>query len=198
MVGGPLTEMQQQYLTRIRLSQHHLLGIVTDLLDYSRIEAAQVTYEIAPILVHKMVDEVLPLVETQAAAKKITFEHGRCQPDIVARADRQKAEQITTNLLSNAVKFTPANGRVSIACAKDGDRVLITVRDTGPGIPLDKQESIFEPFVQLGRSLTNQREGTGLGLAISRDMARAMGGDVLVQSDGRMGSTFTFALPSDV
>jgi len=99
------------------------------------------------------------------------------------------------NLLSNAVKFTPAAGRVTITCADAGDQVAITVSDTGPGIPADKQAAIFEPFVQLGRTLTSPHEGTGLGLAISRDLARAMGGDVTVESVVNEGSTFTLTLP---
>jgi PAS domain S-box-containing protein len=196
-VGGPVIERQQQYLTRIRNSQQHLLGIITDLLNYSRIEAGHLTYEIAPTSVHKMVESVIPLVEPQAIAKEITLRHGRCDKDVVALADRAKAEQIILNLLGNAVKFTPPGGLITIACGTEDQRVVVAVKDTGPGIPLEKQGAIFEPFVQLGRNLTSPHEGTGLGLPISRDMARAMKGDVTVQSDGRTGSTFTFWLPRD-
>jgi PAS domain S-box-containing protein len=196
-VSGPVTERQRQYLARIRNSQQHLLGIITDLLNYSRIEAGQITYDIAPASIHKMVDTVLPLVEPQAVAREITLQHGRCDEEIVALADRGKAEQIVLNLLGNAVKFTPPGGRITVTCRTEGDRAMIVVKDTGPGIPLDKQAAIFEPFVQLGRNLTSVHEGTGLGLPISRDMARAMKGDVTVQSDGRFGSTFILSLPRD-
>jgi PAS domain S-box-containing protein len=196
-VGGPVSERQQQYLTRIRNSQQHLLGIITDLLNYSRIEAGHLTYEIAPTSVHKMVEAVIPLVEPQSIAKQITMRHGRCDPDVVALADRAKAEQIVLNLMGNAVKFTPPGGLITVCCSVEGNRIAVTVKDTGPGIPLEKQGAIFEPFVQLGRNLTSPHEGTGLGLPISRDMARAMKGDVTVASDGRTGSTFKLWLPRD-
>jgi signal transduction histidine kinase len=103
--------------------------------------------------------------------------------------------QIVLNLLSNAVKFTPSGGRITISCGEADGRVVITVADTGPGIPPEQQERIFEAFVQLGRSHTSGHEGTGLGLAISRDLARAMGGDITVASVPEQGAAFTFALP---
>jgi PAS domain S-box-containing protein len=194
-IGGPVTEQQRDYLTRIRGSQEHLLRIISDLLNYSRIEAGQVEYDLAPVPVHALVDGVLPLVEPQAMAKKLTLVHGPCPEGISARTDRGKAEQIVLNLLGNAVKFTPHGGRVTVGCGTAGERVVVTVEDTGPGIPAEQQKSIFEPFVQLGRSLTSGHEGTGLGLAISRDLARAMGGEITVASTPGKGATFTLALP---
>jgi signal transduction histidine kinase len=194
-IGGPVTEQQEVYLARIRGSQQHLLSIITDLLNYSRIEAGQLAYDTVAVPVHDLVETVLPLLEPQAAAKGLALEHGPCAPGLIGRADRVKAEQIVLNLLSNAVKFTPPGGRIAVACGIAGDLVAISVRDTGPGIPADKQVAIFEPFVQLGRTLTSPHEGTGLGLAISRDLARAMDGDITVESVGDAGSTFTLTLP---
>ena len=194
-ISGPVTEQQQGYLARIRGSQQHLLGIITDLLNYSRMESGQLSYQIVAVPVHAVVETVLPLLEPQAMAKGVALEQGSCPSGLLARADRMKAEQIVLNLLSNAVKFTPAGGRVTVRCDAADDRVLIAVRDTGLGIPADKQTAIFEPFVQLGRTLTSFQEGTGLGLAISRDLARAMGGDVTVESAVDAGSTFTLTLP---
>jgi PAS domain S-box-containing protein len=194
-IGGPVTEQQREYLERIRGSQEHLLGLVTDLLNYSRIQTGQVTYELAPVPVHSVVEGALPTVEAQAAGKGITVEHGPCPAGLVARADRTKVAQIVFNLLSNAVKFTPAEGRVAIGCGGTERNVVITVTDTGPGVPPEQQAAIFEPFVQLGRSLSSGHEGTGLGLAISRDLARAMGGDVTVESAPGAGAKFTLSLP---
>jgi PAS domain S-box-containing protein len=194
-IGGPMTEQQLEYLSRIRSSQQHLLGIITDLLNYSRIEAGHVSYDLASVPLQEALDSILPLVIPQARAKDIALVSEPCEPDIVAQCDRIKSEQIVLNLLSNAVKFTPSGGRVSVRCAVDGDCVEIIVEDTGPGIPLDKLNAIFEPFVQLGRTRTSQHEGTGLGLAISRDLARAMNGDVRVESRVGKGSTFTLSLP---
>lgn len=93
------------------------------------------------------------------------------------------------------MKFTPTGGQVTVGCGTEDQRVTITVTDTGPGVPADQQDAIFEPFVQLGRSLTSGHEGTGLGLAISRDLARAMGGDLSVESAPGQGATFKLSLP---
>jgi PAS domain S-box-containing protein len=194
-IRGPVTDTQRDDLERIRRSQQHLLGIVNDLLNYSRIDAGQVEYDLTPVPVHAVVAAVLPMVEPQALAKGLAVAHGPCSEELVAWADRLKAVQVVLNLLSNAVKFTPAGGRVTISCGEADGRVVVTVADTGPGIPPEQQERIFEPFVQLGRSHTSGHEGTGLGLAISRDLARAMGGDLTVASAPGQGAAFTFALP---
>ena len=194
-LGGPVTDEQRSYLARIRGSQQHLLGIISDLLNYSRIEAGQVTYELVPVPLAELVGTVLPLIEPQAAAKSITLALDPCPAGVAAKADRSKTDQIVLNLLSNAVKFTPNGGRITVTCAANGDAIAVTVRDTGPGIPADKLGEIFEPFVQLGRSLTSTHEGTGLGLSISRDLARAMNGDVTVESVLGKGSAFTLRLP---
>ena len=194
-VAGPVSDQQREYLARIRGSQQHLLAIINDLLNYSKIEAGQLTYDITSVPIHDVVDRVLPLLEPQAVGKGLTVGHGPCGDGLIAQADRTKAEQIVLNIVSNAVKFTPSGGRISVECSADNGRVIIAVSDSGPGIPADQQDAIFEPFVQLGRSLSSTHEGTGLGLAISRDMARAMGGDVTVESVEGEGSTFRFILP---
>jgi hypothetical protein len=194
-IYGPVVAAQQEVLQRIRRSQQHLLTIITDLLNYSRIEAGQLTYDLAPVPVASMIDTVAAMIEPQALRKGVAFDRGGCPAQAVARVDRARAEQIILNLLSNAVKFTPEGGRISVSCGAVGPRVAIRVRDTGPGIPPDKLEAIFEPFVQLGRALNSPHEGTGLGLAISRDLARAMGGDVTVASAPGAGATFTLLLP---
>jgi PAS domain S-box-containing protein len=194
-IHGPVTSEQLNALERIQRSQRHLLGIITDLLNYSRIEAGEMAYDAVAVPVYAVVETVLPLLEPQAAAKGIVLENAPCPAELVARADRRKVEQILLNLLSNAVKFTPAGGRIAVESGAASDRVFITVRDTGPGIAADQQVAIFEPFVQLGRTLSSAHEGTGLGLAISRELARAMGGDLTVESVVDAGSTFTLVLP---
>ena len=195
-VGGTVTDQQREYLERIRGSQQHLLALINDLLNYSRVESGQVSYQREPVDLHNAVDRVVTMVMPQATAKRVGLRHGACPDNVVALADRLKVEQIVLNLLSNAVKFTPEGGEVAISCRMTDDNAVIDVRDTGPGIPIDQQSAIFEPFVQLGRTLTSAHEGTGLGLAISRDLARAMDGDVTVQSAPGEGSTFTLRLPA--
>jgi len=192
--GSEVSEQQREYLTRIRGSQEHLLRIINDLLNYGRIEAGHIRYDISPVRVHGLVDAVLPMIGPQAAAKHLRVTHGPCMEALTCLADRGKAEQIVLNLLSNAVKFTPAGGHVDISCSTREEMAAITVTDSGPGIPADRQHDIFEPFVQLGRTLVSGHEGTGLGLAISRDLAHAMGGDVTVASEMGAGAAFTLSL----
>ena len=197
-VRGPVTEEQRDDLDRIKRSQQHLLGIINDILNFSRIEAGQATYEFSPVPISEAMATVGHMIEPQALAKGLRVEVRQCPADVLAWADRSKVDQILLNLVSNAVKFTNA-GSVTLSCAwQDENQVKITVADTGTGIPEEQLEKIFEPFVQVGRSLTQQREGTGLGLAISRDLARAMGGEISVVSAVGEGSTFTLSLPRPV
>jgi PAS domain S-box-containing protein len=195
-IAGPVSDQQQEYLSRIRASQQHLLAIVNDLLNYSRIEAGGIAYDLSPLSMHDVVARVLAMVKPQADRKGLRIAEERCEEQVTALADQVKTEQIVLNLVSNAVKFTPEGGSVTVSCALRDGKAILEVRDTGPGIPDDKQEMIFDPFVQLGRSLTSMHEGAGLGLAISRDLARAMSGDVSVKSTPGEGATFTLRLPA--
>ena len=193
-LGGPITNEQTEYLERIRRSQQHLMRIITDLLNFGRIEAGQLSYDIAQFELRNSIDAVVPLIEPQAKAKGVSLTFEAVDQDCVALADRAKVDQILLNLLSNAIKFTSIGGSVRVTCeAKEFARIRVT--DTGVGIPTDKLDDIFEPFVQLGRSLSSAHEGTGLGLAISRDLARAMNGDLTVTSEPGKGSSFTLSLP---
>jgi len=197
-LGGPITAEQTEYLERIRKSQKHLLGIVSDLLNFSRIEAGHLSYEIVPVSLGAVIESVTPMVEPTARAKGIELRAHSPQSECIALGDRARVDQILLNLLSNAIRHTAAGGNITIECAVSAKTASIAVADTGIGIPLEKQESIFEPFVQLGRSLSSAHEGTGLGLAISRDLARAMSGDLTVSSKVGKGSTFTLTLPGAI
>jgi signal transduction histidine kinase len=140
-------------------------------------------------------ESVMPMVETAAAAKGISLKTESVPGDCLAIGDRARVDQILLNLLSNAIKYTPTAGRITVKCAVSADAASISVIDTGHGVPKEKLEAIFEPFVQLGRSLSSAHEGMGLGLSISREMARAMRGDLIVASKVGEGSTFTLMLP---
>jgi signal transduction histidine kinase len=194
-VSGPVTEEQMGHLERIQRSQSHLLGIINDILNFSRIEAGQVVYDIHPVSVREVIDAVTPMIAPQVRAKQLHLTLGSCAPALMARADHMKVQQILLNLLSNAVKFTAAGGTIELTCGADGDHVCVSVRDTGTGISVRELETIFAPFVQVGRSLASPKDGTGLGLSISRELARAMHGDLTVESREGVGSTFTLALP---
>jgi PAS domain S-box-containing protein len=194
-VYGPVTRDQRDALQRIANGKRHLLRIINDLLNYSRIEAGRVECHLARFPVSEVIERSIQMVTPQAAAKAISVTAGPQTTDVIAWADAAKVDQIMLNLLSNAAKFTPAGGRVRISSESSQECILIHVSDTGPGIPPDQIAAIFEPFVQLGRSLTSPQEGAGLGLAISRDLARAMGGDLSVVNGAPAGATFTLELP---
>jgi PAS domain S-box-containing protein len=193
-VGGEVSPQHAAYVHRIRSSQQHLLAIINDILNFSRIEAGQLSYDIEPVSLCAVMDRVVPMIEPQALVKQVRIErwHG---PDQTASADRAKVEQILLNLLSNAVKFTLPGGCIAISCSSEGQFALLSVVDTGIGIPAESLSSIFQPFVQVGRSLTSPHEGAGLGLAISSDLATGMGGKLEVQSTVGEGSRFTLSLP---
>jgi PAS domain S-box-containing protein len=193
-IRGPITDAQREDLNRITRSQAHLLSVINDILNFSRIEAGRVVYNCRPVTLREVVDSVESMITVSAAAKGLQLEIVT-PPDASIYADPGKVEQILLNLLANAVKFTGEGGRVTLRTGIVGDRAHLVVQDTGLGIPADQLESIFEPFVQVGRGLSTPSEGTGLGLAISRDLARAMGGDLHVQSEEGVGSTFTVTLP---
>ncbi|MGE5748453.1 MAG: sensor histidine kinase, partial [Gemmatimonas sp.] len=195
-IHGPVTDEQKEDLDRISSSQRHLLGIINDILNFSRVEAGKIEYNLRPIDVMETMDAVVNMIRPLATAKSIELRVEECPPDITALADPPKTEQIIINLISNAVTFTETGGLIVIGCGFADDGVWIRVRDSGVGIAPDKLDSIFEPFVQVGRSLTTSHRGTGLGLAISRDLAIGMGGDLTVESKVGEGSTFTLWLPA--
>jgi PAS domain S-box-containing protein len=195
-VHGPLTDGQRDALERIQRSQRHLLRLINEVLNLARIESGHVDYSIEEVQVASVVASVTPMVEPQMAAGQLTFASS-VAPDVVARADRDKLQQVLINLLTNAVKFTPAGGRVSVEAQREGPdgHVLVRVTDTGIGIRPEQLAGVFEPFVQVDTGSSRRREGTGLGLAISRDLARGMGGDLTAESTPGVGSSFTLTLP---
>ena len=193
---GPLTDAQRRDLARIRTSGQHLLGLISGVLDLNRIERGQLTYSLVPVRVDSFLADLDALVSPQAAAKSLTLEYVPSEPELTVIADREKMRQIVLNLLSNAIRFTPAGGRIALSATATGDsRVAVSVEDTGPGIPEVRQEQVFEPFVQLDRSLTQPQEGLGLGLAISRDLARGMKGELALESRPDHGAKFVLTLP---
>jgi PAS domain S-box-containing protein len=193
-IHGPLTDAQRSALGRIKRSEEHLLGLINDVLNFAKIEAGRVTFDLKPVSVDTLVKSVDALVEPQMREKGIAYSREQV-PDVLILADPEKARQVLLNLLSNAVKFTPADGSISIGCGVRATEVEICVNDTGIGIPPERQSDVFEPFVQVQRAYTSTFGGTGLSLAISRDLARAMGGELTVRSEMDRGSTFTLTLP---
>jgi len=192
---GPLTDAQKSDLARIKRSQQHLLGIINDILNFTRLEATEVRFDIIDVRLRALITDLDAVVSSLARAKSLDYHCDSPEGNLYVRTDPDKLRQIMINLLSNAVKFTPDGGRIGVSWTMNERSVSIHVRDNGPGIPLDKHEAVFEPFVQLERGLTRTTEGTGLGLAISRGLARGMGGDILLKSNVGIGSVFTVTIP---
>ena len=191
---GPVTEEQLSDLARIRRSQRHLLSLINDLLNYAKLEAGRVQYAIETLSVAELLSSLEPLISPQIAAKQLRLEWSPRDDALAVQADGEKVRQVLLNVLSNAVKFTAPGGTISVSADQADGVVRIAVSDTGVGIPADKLDVIFEPFVQLSRGLTQHNEGTGLGLAISRDLARAMNGELRAESEVWRGSRFTLEL----
>jgi PAS domain S-box-containing protein len=194
-VRGVLPSDVQGDVERIRRSGQHLLSLINDILNFARIEAGQLRYQLEPVPVGALLADLEALVTPQVAQRGLHY----VSPDgaeAVARADAEKTRQIVLNLVTNAIKFTDPGGTVTVSYAAGADGVRIRVADTGRGIPPEQVGRIFDPFVQVDRHLTaDSQQGVGLGLAISRDLARGMGGDLSVESAVGRGSVFTLTLP---
>ncbi|HEV3048869.1 MAG TPA: ATP-binding protein, partial [Longimicrobium sp.] len=195
-IHGPVTEAQRSALGRVKSSQQHLLTLINDVLTFARVEAGHIELDLHPCPASGLLASVEPLVAPMAQARGIALSSAACDPSLQFVGDVERARQILLNLVGNAIKFTQQGGRVQLGCDRRGAWVEIRVADNGPGIAPEKQESIFDPFVQVERRFGNPQEGVGLGLAISRDLARAMGGELCVASAPGEGSTFVLRLPS--
>jgi signal transduction histidine kinase len=195
-VRGPVTAEQRRDLERVRYNQRHLLTIIGNILDFTRLDARKLPFELDDVHLDRVVHDVLTAMAPLLDEKSLKAECVGCDAAAVAYADRARVEQILRNLVSNAVRFTARGGRITVTVVGQGKQVSVAVADTGIGIPPEKLIAIFEPFVQVESGLTRTVGGTGLGLTISRALARGMGGDLFAESDGASWATFTLTLPA--
>jgi len=192
---GPLNEKQKEYLEDVRGSGAHLLTLINDILDLSKIEAGRVDLELTEFSLAEAIDNALTLVRERAARHAITVA-ADISPEVGrVVADERKMKQIVVNLLSNAVKFTPQGGSVGITVRCHDDHIEVAVRDTGIGIAPEDQGRVFEEFQQVGKDPDRSREGTGLGLSLAKRFVELHGGRIWVESEVEKGSTFTFSIP---
>jgi CheY-like chemotaxis protein len=196
-VFGPLNDKQAKYLQTIEESGHHLLALITDILDLAKIEAGKVELEIGPVAIDSVCHASLQFIKQAALKKQLKVSSTVDQQITLLQADERRLKQILVNLLSNAVKFTPAGGQVGLQVVGDAERrrVDFTVWDTGIGIAPEDVKRLFQPFVQLDSSLSRQYTGAGLGLALVRQLTDLHGGSVSVESQVGQGSRFTVSLP---
>ena len=194
---GPVTVEQRTDLTRIRRNQQHLLKLISDILNFVRTESGRMEYDFSDVPVERTVSQVVEMLEGATEGRNIVLKRWPGDPTATVWADDNRVRQILLNLLTNAVKYgqREGGGTVTLGTTMTRHDVLIQVSDNGPGIPPEKLEAIFEPFVQLTTGLADRQGGVGLGLAISRDLARAMSGDLTVDSAVGIGSRFTLSLP---
>ena len=194
-LSGPVNHEQARQLDVIASSAGHLLKLIHDVLDISRIEAGQLDLDIGPVAVRGLIDKTAASVQPLARDKGLDL-RVRVDEDVtVAHADERRVEQILLNLLSNAVKFTERGG-VTVRCARAGDHVRIEVADTGIGIAPESLPQLFQPFRQIDSELSRRYEGSGLGLSICKRLAGLMGGDIGVDSAPGRGSTFWYTVPA--
>ena len=193
-ITGPINPQQAQQLGRIKASAQHLLGLIDEILTFSRIEAGRETIRLEIADVNRLIEDSATLVAPLAAEKKLGFLVHLLEPPRYMRTDPVKVRQMVVNLLTNAVKFTDA-GTVSVKAATSGQNVEITVHDTGIGIAAEHVDKVFDPFWQVEQKATRRAGGTGLGLTVTRRLARLLGGDVSVQSSVGEGTTFTISIP---
>jgi PAS domain S-box-containing protein len=196
-IYGSVEPRQTEALGRIKRAQELLLGLINAVLNFAKVQAGHVSLDVADFGIRPVLEDVRVLVLPPMQAKHLEFTVGEASDaQASARGDREKVQQILLNLLSNAAKFTSPGGRVTVDWRRVGDMLNVTVTDTGIGIPSDKINLVFEPFVQLGSDRTTIGQGTGLGLAISRELARSMNGDLSATSEPGTGSAFTLSLPA--
>jgi signal transduction histidine kinase/HAMP domain-containing protein len=191
---GELNEKQAEYLRDIHASGAHLLSLINDILDLSKIEAGRMELELTDFDLPAAMDNAVTLVRERASRRGVNVQTAVGERVGAIRGDERKIRQVLLNLLSNAIKFTPEGGRVEVEAALADRAVEVSVRDTGVGIAPEDHETVFEEFRQVGASAAKQ-EGTGLGLALTRKFIELHGGKIWVTSQVGAGSTFTFTLP---
>jgi signal transduction histidine kinase len=195
-VDGSLTEKQRLSLMRIQINQQHLLSLIEDVLSFARIEAGRLPIDIRTMPVHDVADTLEAIVQPDLQKKELAFLCDACDGVLSVRADPEKLRQILLNFVANAIKFTAPKGRILVGAEQNGDFVRIWVSDTGIGIPADQIAQVFEPFFQVESGPTRRYPGIGLGLAIARDLARAMDGEVRLESAVGKGTTVSVLLPA--
>ena len=188
---GELNEKQAEYIHDINESGEHLLSLINDVLDLSKVEAGRLELQPDHFSLRSLMESSATIVRERASRKTIDFRVEPPEDEVIVEADQRKVKQIVYNLLSNAVKFTPEGGSVVFAGRRIEDEIVLTVKDTGPGIPEDYCERVFDEFVQV----PGTQDGTGLGLSLSKRFVELHGGRLWLETEVGQGSAFHVALP---
>jgi signal transduction histidine kinase len=194
-MAGPLSDRQMEFAGDVRDSAKHLLSLINDILDLSKVEAGRMELEVARFDIRHAIESAMTLVRGRAEAHGIQLEKQIAGDVNACDGDERRFKQVVLNLLTNALKFTPGGGRVILAAWRTNDAYVLSVKDTGVGIAEEDQEKVFEEFRQVGHDNAGKAEGTGLGLTLTRKLVELQGGSIRVESAVGQGSTFTFTLP---
>ena len=194
-LAGNLEDKQEHYLQHISQSGRHLLNLINDILDISKIEAGKMELYPEIVDIRKSVSEIVTMTESLASRKNIAVDIDMPDDMPLISADKSKIKQIMYNILGNAIKFTDNGGNVYINLSNDDENVIMSITDTGIGISPEDQNKLFKPFSQIDTSISRRFEGTGLGLALVKELIELHGGRIWVESEAGKGSTFSFRLP---
>lgn len=194
-IRGPLNEEQRSMLWRMKKAEHHLLGVIEGILDFQRAKTGKIPFKVEEMTVQDALEGLESIVEPMAKQFGVEFSMEIEPGEVRGRVDHARLRQVLLNLISNAMRHTPEGGRVWLDHLDSSDEICLRVHDTGTGIPQEKLEAIFQPFVQLDMGLTREQGGIGLGLAISRQFMHGMGGRITATSRPGEGSIFTVHVP---
>lgn len=192
---GQLTEKQARYANNVFVSGRHLLGIINDILDLSKIESGKMDLVLSEFSVSKLIDSIQVIIKEIAFKKNITIVSHISPKVSVITADEKKTKQIMYNLLSNAIKFTPGGGKVNIEADIKDEELLVSVADTGIGIKQKDIDKLFKAFQQIDSEYAQKYGGTGLGLSLNKKLVELHGGKIWAESEFGKGTTFIFTIP---
>ena len=192
---GELGPKQKNYMKHISDSGHHLLNLINDILDISKVEAGKMELHIDMLNMKTVIDDIVAMTQTLTSRKNISVNVDVQENMPTLRADRSKIKQIMYNLMGNAIKFTDDGGKITILTKVKGKKILVSIIDNGIGISTEDQKKLFKPFSQIDSSISRSYQGTGLGLALVKELIELHGGNIRVESEVGKGSNFTFELP---
>jgi signal transduction histidine kinase len=192
---GELTEKQQEYIGHIRAGGDHLLSLINDVLDISKVESGKEELHLEPVSLQALLQSCAATARAAGAPKELTLALEQPEPDVIFEADERKLKQVLLNVLSNATKFSPPGGRVGLSARVRGEEIMFSIEDGGPGVPAEFRDRIFEEFFRVDDRASRSQPGTGLGLAVAKRLIELHHGRIWLDASGPEGSCFCLTVP---